>query len=258
MSNNNSEFLKAVTGYKYLPTVLVDAINSYNENKNKEVDPLVKEVDSFDRSYMYSDSASVFRTWNRVEGELKERINDSNYSDELKSALYTGLTLRGGDQLREAFPELNQKVSGNIIELDHLLTSGKYDEGRLDTIYSKLGELANVVSEANLGGCRRYVWSPRADKLTREELSGLPKIALPKHLHDRLQVILKDISVADIEYAVEVRRLLGTYVNVGTENSPNYQYATLIPANNYTASLSGDYVLTITHNETNKSISIFI
>lgn len=255
---SNAEYLTPVKGYNYLPTVLMDQVVNYGINKDKVIDPLVKDVYNFDRSYMYSDSGNTFRIWSKIETELEERIVNSKFSKELKDSLLMGLTLHGLEQLVINFPELNAINNCSAKELFELIDNQSYSEVLVDKYLRITNTLGDILREADFGKSNNYlVYTPKARSYTRDDLSMYHKLNLPHNLHFKLQEVIKDLDVDELMLATKIKGLLTTYVNVGDNTNPNYQSATLVPKANAYLTYDG-VLLTVRSSDRNMSISMFV
>lgn len=228
--NNNSEHLTPVRGYKYISTVLMIQLVDYGNNKDKTIDQLVLDVYYFDRSYMYSDSGSVYNSWANIEKKLMARIVNSEFSKELKDSLTKGLELHGRDQLVRNFPELHAYCNYSIKALFNHINNLTYSELLIDKYIDIENRLGTLIEKAYFGKADTYlVHTPKADKFTRKDLEDYPKLKLSESLNSELQSILNEIDIDELELVTKFKRLLGTYIDLGTPPNSNIKLATLVP-----------------------------
>lgn len=227
---NNSKYLTAVEGTKLLPTTVMDIIKLYKENKDKEVHPLVRAVANFDRSYSFSDSGTVWKNGVAREKELMVEIDASLFSPEQKKTLLTGLTLYGYDTLEEAFPELNNKLPSSLTDLYEELENDTYDEDRILNTISNVNKLIGIFNNTSIQSYSDLlVKTPSTNRYSREDLVNFKKVCLSKVSNDLFKELVPKITKSDIEYVSKLKGALSPYINVGTENSRNYQRASLVP-----------------------------
>lgn len=208
--------------YKFIAKEQLDNISKYLKTKDVEVHPLVAEVGEFDRYYNYTDSMSVWRTWNEREKALTKEIEASKDFDfTQRQALLSGLS--STKELYEVFPELDTGDVDSAKRIIELVDSGFYDEERITRIGKTLLKIHTVFGNTEF---KRYghwhVWTKAAAKFSRETLAPLQKLALPKKSHDALQELVAEITIEDIDYYHTVKSALDYYTNIGTDNSPNY------------------------------------
>lgn len=236
---NNSQYLTPAKGYKFLPTIIEEQITAHLEHKDKPIHPLVESVAQFDRSFNYTDDGSVWRNANLQMKELTDEIAESTeFTEEQKDSLYEGLDLDGLPQLRETFPELKQHIDGPLYNLVDMIVEGTYDEERIERTLTTINLFEDVLSNTVVPWGTYLVWSPKGattNKFSRQDYNTL---TLSKASNDKLQPLLKQIVAGDIDYLSRMQALLSTYVNVGTDGSPNYQSATLLPVGTINARIS--------------------
>lgn len=226
----NAKFLTPVEGFEFLSTTTLDDVMSYRKYKDYKVGELVREVYGFDRSYEYSDDINAWRHGDQRFKELSDKIDEStDYDEEQKTSLRTGLTLRGAEQLVKTFPELNSKANHKIEDLNDFLLNGMYDEDRLRKVLDAHELISTVVKEVNLPYGSKLVMTRACSKYSRHDLKDFNKLLLNKRHNALVKQFENTVSLDDLNYFNKVRSLLSVYLNVGTKFSPDYQLASLVP-----------------------------
>ncbi|AFI55377.1 hypothetical protein TSMG0094 [Halocynthia phage JM-2012] len=229
MKTNN--VLVPATATKFLPTVLTDEIALYQDNKDKEIHPLVADVAAFDRSYDFTDDGKVWANAHRRKEELTTAIYEApTFTEEQKGALYTGLTLRGHKRLVEVFPELNSELSSRTKELMEVISDGEYDEERIENTINLVNQLKAIFDNTSVQSYSDFLIKTRSiSKYGYNDLADFKKLCLSKKSNDLFNELVPKLCKEDIEYVRKLKSLLSPCVNAGTENSPNYQTQTLVP-----------------------------
>lgn len=171
----------------------------YAEGKLR-TDALIKEVQNFDTTYMFSDNGRAYSSWSKIHEELLAKIKESTaFTESERDALIDGLNYQSNGKFLRAFPYARiiwtcDEPPAEVVAFNN----GEYDESRIIEIQNIINGLSDCWGGNNIPELTR-------DNIVYTKAAPNPrlitnKVSLCPDGHKSVMAFESSIRKSDLDY----------------------------------------------------------